>query len=528
MDLSAIFKMKRKDVLIIFILLILGISFRVYSGFQKENYHIDEIWSFELINVKDHLTFSRPDFFDTWHTGDFFKEDLIIESDEKLRFDNVTLNTANDVHPPIYYWLLHIFVLLISNGAFSIWGGIILNIVIYILSIFFFYRLSKLILEDHVHALTACLLWGMSIAAVSNTMLIRMYELLTFACILITYLSLNFLKPDKKTAKNYTIIGVAISFGFLTHYYFLVFVAPLFFILSIYLFENKRYEELFGLFKTILLSFCFSLIAFPWAFNHFFQTIRGQQALYNLLTENGFWNNTAKYLNLLDEILFWGMGTPIFLLLIPLSIAGKIILKKETPIFLNKKLILTLVPAVFYFLVIIKIAPYTAVRYIQLILPFFILTFLYMLFRATPLALLNKKYTYSLSILLSIICIASLVKGDIYYLYKDEKAKWEVYDKQPEVPSVFLVSDTYYWKLIPEFPALSKRESTLYLQTNDVTKKKMTDYLNKVNTSKGLYLFLYRDAPEKEKILQEIVDIKNFTKYTLYSTTAYKDIYYIN
>ena len=143
MDLLEIFRMKKKDVLIIFLLLIMGISFRVHFGFQKEYYHIDEIWSFELINVKDHLTFSRPDFFNMWHNGDFFKKDLTIDFDEKFRFDNVTLNTANDVHPPVYYWLLHIFVLLISNGSFSMWGGIVLNIFIFIFSIVVFYRLSR-------------------------------------------------------------------------------------------------------------------------------------------------------------------------------------------------------------------------------------------------------------------------------------------------------------------------------------------------------------------------------------------------
>lgn len=527
MDLLEILRMKKKDFLIIFLLLIMGISFRVHYGFQKEYFHIDEIWSFEFINVKDHLTFSRPDFFNTWHKGDFFKKDLTIDSDEKLRFDNVTLNTANDVHPPVYYWLLHIFVILVSSGAFSVWGGIILNIVIYIFSIFFFYRLSESILENRYYALTSCLLWSMSIAAVSNTMFIRMYELLTFACISILYLSIKFLQKDKKTSKDYITIGMTIIFGFLTHYYFLVFAVPLFSILNFHLFKNKRYKELASLLKTILLSVCFSLITFPWAFNHFFKTIRGQQAVYNLFTDNGFWSNTANYLNLLNEMLFWGMGTPLFLLLIILSIAGKSAFKKKT-MFLNIKLILILVPALFYFFIIIKIAPYVAIRYIQLALPFFILSFLFILFNSTPLALLNKKYNYSLSLLFAIICISSLVNGDIHYLYKGEKAKWAVYDQQAEIPSVFLVSDKYYWKLIPEFPVLTKRKSTLFVQTKDFSKKNMIDYLKDVNISKGIYLFLYNDEPKKEKILKDFVAINNFTKYTFYSKTAYKNIYYIN
>jgi len=528
MNLLDILNMKKREFLTFSLLLIIGISFRVHYGFQKEHYHIDEIWSLELINVKDHLTLSRPDFFNTWHNGDFFKKDLTIESDEKLRFDKIILNTANDVHPPIYYFLLHIFVILISNGAFSVWGGIILNIFIFIFSIFFFYRLSKLILKDHFYALTACVLWGMSFAAVSNSMFIRMYELLTFACILILYLSIIFLQKDKKTAKDYIVLGMAIIFGFLTHYYFLIFAVPLFSILNIYLFKNKRYKELAGLLKTITLSFCFSLISFPWAFNHFFQTMRGQQALYNLFAANGFWNNTAEYLNLLNEALFWGAGIPIFFLLITLSIIGKMIFKKETLVFLNREIILILVPALFYFLMIIKIAPYIAIRYIQLSLPFFVLTFLYILFKATPLVLLNKKHTYSLSLLLSITCIASLVNGNIFYLYKGEKTKWAMYDRQPEIPSVFLVSDKYSWRLIPEFPTLSKRESTLYLQTKDFTKKNMAGYLNDVNTSKGIYLFLYNDDPKKEKILMDFTNINNFTKYNFYSKTAYKDVYYIN
>ncbi|MCK5165228.1 MAG: hypothetical protein KAQ72_15995, partial [Desulfobacula sp.] len=62
----------------------------------------------------------------------------------------------------------------------------------------------------------------------------------------------------------------------------------------------------------------------------------------------------------------------------------------------------------------------------------------------------------------------------------------------------------------------------------DFTKEDMIVYLNDVNTSNGIYLFLYHDEPKKEKFLKDLVDINNFTKYTLYSSTAYKDIYYIN
>lgn len=527
MNLLEILRTEKK--IIIFILLIMGISFRLYYGFQKEYYHIDEIWSFELINVKDRLTYARPDLFNTWHNGDFFKEDLTIESDEKFRFDTVTRNTAKDVHPPIYYWLLHIFVILISNGAFSMWGGIILNIFIFIFSIFFFYRLSRLILEDHYYALTSCLLWGMSIAAVSNSMFIRMYELVTFSCILITYLSLKFLQKDKKTARNHIVMGMAIVFGLLTHYYFLIFAAPLFSILNIYLFKNKRYIELKSLLKTIIFSFCISLILFPWAFNHFFYTSRGRQAVYCFFSIDEFWGNTAKYLNIINENLFWGMGIPLFILTIALSVAEKIISKKN-PAFINKKFLLIFVPPVFYFFIIVKIAPYVAIRYIQLSLPFFMLTFLYILFRATPLTILNKKYNYCLCLLSAIICINSLFNANIHYLYKGEKAKWARYDRQTETPSVFLVSGKhyYYWKLIPEFPMLSKRASTLYLQTENFTEKNMTGYLNDVNTSKGIYLFLFTDEPKKEKILKNFVGINNFTKYTFCSTVAYKDMYYIN
>ena len=68
-----------------------------------------------------------------------------------MTFGNYTQvyeNQKNDVHPPFYYLILR-FAMFFTKGHFSKWGGIVLNIIIYIfITIFMYLILKKLLKED--------------------------------------------------------------------------------------------------------------------------------------------------------------------------------------------------------------------------------------------------------------------------------------------------------------------------------------------------------------------------------------------
>ena len=124
-------KKKALKYLIIIILILIGI--RVYFGYQKEDFFMDETFSYTLMNMKEGagMIQTAPEFNNIWISGNKIKEMLVVSKDEVLRYDTVYYNQTQDVHPPLYYFLLHTASAL-SFGNFTKWTGIILNIIIFV------------------------------------------------------------------------------------------------------------------------------------------------------------------------------------------------------------------------------------------------------------------------------------------------------------------------------------------------------------------------------------------------------------
>ena len=117
-------KKKAIKYLIIIILILIGI--RVYFGYQKEDFFMDETFSYTLMNMKEGAGMVQiaPEFNNTWISGDKIKNMLTVSNDEILRYDTVYYNQTQDVHPPLYYFLLHTASVL-SFGNFTKWTGIV-------------------------------------------------------------------------------------------------------------------------------------------------------------------------------------------------------------------------------------------------------------------------------------------------------------------------------------------------------------------------------------------------------------------
>ena len=80
-------KKKAIKYLIIIILILIGI--RVYFGYQKEDFFMDETFSYTLMNMKEGagMVQTAPEFNNTWISGDKIKNMLTVSNDEILRYD---------------------------------------------------------------------------------------------------------------------------------------------------------------------------------------------------------------------------------------------------------------------------------------------------------------------------------------------------------------------------------------------------------------------------------------------------------
>jgi len=124
-----------------------------------------------------------------------------------------------DVHPPLYFWFLHIWFLVF--GA-SIISGTILNLLFFLLSIFALFYLARDCLKNPLEASLIALVWAMSPAVIQVSWVIRSYGLLILCVILLvrlTYLSLD--SEEVQRRRDYIFLMLITAAGLLTHYSFL-------------------------------------------------------------------------------------------------------------------------------------------------------------------------------------------------------------------------------------------------------------------------------------------------------------------
>ncbi len=223
----------------------------------KEGLHIDEQWSYGFSNssiggffhayeLKEHNVF-----LDNWLKGSDIEKYFTVQEDGRFDYSNVYKNLSYDVHPPLYYYLLHTVCSFFVNDM-SIEFGAIINIVFFVLSLFLLYKISKIFIDDDILASVPVLWYGFSIGGIDTFLYIRMYGLLVFWALMLFYCSLQYFR--NKTVKYLYLIFIAVLGGGLTHFFFIVFNGCLTIIYSIKYLLKKEYR------KVILFLTC-SIIA---------------------------------------------------------------------------------------------------------------------------------------------------------------------------------------------------------------------------------------------------------------------------
>ncbi len=230
------------------VLLALSLSAMLFYGNQKEGYHVDEVYSYGLAN-SEYLPFMHfgahdynvkewmleygagESFEELFHNlikdfrilqecGFQVKESIIyrdyltaqansantritswvpgeayldyIAASESNTFNNASVyyNQRGDVHPPLYYMLLHT-ICSVFQGKFSKWFGLGLNIVVLLLTLALLYRMCRLYLGGKWMAVLAAGVYGLSVGFISTALFIRMYALLTFMTVACCYVHLK-------------------------------------------------------------------------------------------------------------------------------------------------------------------------------------------------------------------------------------------------------------------------------------------------------------------------------------------------
>ncbi len=279
-------KNKKIEILVIALILIIQSVYFVYVGNQKAYLHMDEAYSFGLASYDQVEIHERDDFYNTWHSAEYYRDYLIVDSDEQGDYSPVYENQKNDVHPPFYYLLLRLF-MGFSVDSFTMWGGIALNIVIHLFITVFTYLIIKKLLsgckyEKEKSALLT-LLSVFMLSTLTSVLYIRMYALAALNILVTVYLHILLYENSERPLKYMIGIGVVALFGSLTHYFYLYFIFALFLLFGVLYIERSEYKLLGKYVVTVIIAAVASILIFPHSLNHMFFGYRGQGVIENLV-----------------------------------------------------------------------------------------------------------------------------------------------------------------------------------------------------------------------------------------------------
>jgi hypothetical protein len=528
---------KKNQNKVLMVLLVLIIMFQVGIRIQYGNYkaylHMDEGYSYGLMNYDKVDLMANEDFYNTWHTSDYYMDYLSISSEESTDFTPVYENQKNDVHPPFYYLLLRI-ASSFTIDSFSKWTGIILNIIIFVISSIFVYLIANKLFKNKIYALFIVLVNGCTLASIDTTVFIRMYALGTLNLLIISYLHIiNFNKSDLKF-KDLAIMSIFIIIGSLTHYYYLLFLFVLFVIYIVKFIKEKNVKNIIKYIATMVISAAISLAIFPYSFVHMFMGYRGTGAISTLTNLEQMWNSLGKYLGILNHNVFNGV-------LIFIVIAGIVIAiykiaknKKITLRFNNKEFWLIFIPTVIYFIIVALISPYQELRYVMPVCPLLIITVFYLakiLFEKV----FNQKVTY---IILTVTFVVMLILPDIisalplgyeinfYYLYKDKKEIVETIEEEHNVPCLY-VFNTSQNRFLDDLYLFTILDNSYVMDVNEFSEEKVTEIFENIDLENGLIVFI-NGGLENDTYLNELVETLNLNNIQYVQRMNACDIYKIN
>ncbi len=287
---------------------------------NKMNLHVDELLSYTLSNNvgSTNLTIEEGYTYDS--ADEAYLGSLAVDNEsERFNFKNVWVNQTRDVHPPLYYLILHILSSF-SLGKFSIWCGAAINICFALLTLYIFRKLMLKLINDRRLMEFASIVFILSQGILHNVSFLRMYVMAMFWVISISYL---FVKAweEKNDWRLWAKIMMVAILGALTHYYCIIYLVATCIVYGICLLLERRWKEIACLSVSMAASAAVSVSVFPAMLAHMFSGSRGTQSVDNLVnvTWHHRWERMKDFYGFINSEMLGKMGGYCS---IPASISG--------------------------------------------------------------------------------------------------------------------------------------------------------------------------------------------------------------
>lgn len=496
----------------VLVLLLVTVSLCCFVG-QKQGYHMDEMLSFQLSNArfnpwivstqpqgrlakfyeeeilgeslgetvgnlvhiaKDMLqnrgnsliATYKADVYDepVWIDREQFRDYITVEKGDAFFYPSVYFNVKDDNHPPLHFMALHTISSLFQGKAEPFMGCII-NIGAVLGCCILIMRLGEMYGKKEA-GIVAALLYGVSSGGIATVLLIRMYAVMTFFCVAFFYQNMTKWKKMEFTCHNGWLIAVTVL-GFWTQYFFLFYCMGLAAVMAVVLLKDKKYRELGGYVRSMVIAAVIGVVGFPFAISDVFSSGRGVEALDNL--SNGL-DGYGERLRTFGEILitrvfgnvWFGLGV---IGLMVLAAAALLVGKRSKTGHACPKagrisgVCLLVIPPVIYFLLAARMSPYLVDRYIMAVFPFAAVTL------AMGITRIGGAFG---AVLVAIICMVNLLTYDGEYLYKGYDCQRQVSEEYRDLSCICIYDGVGYYENLVEF---TNYEKTLLLKPQELAER---------------------------------------------------------
>lgn len=501
--LKNLIKNKENILFIISILLCLALMF--YWMSKKEGFHEDEIFSYGSSNYIYNcmLKISENDK-PIWITPQEASDYVTVSIDEIFNYVAPYANQAQDVHPPLFYFLVHL-ICSIFVGIFSKYFIFIINAIFFVGICIVIRKIFKLLDKSYLTT-PLILLYGLSVGAISTVLFLRMYTMLTFFCLLYLYINLKILKNNFEISKKLAIgLIVTTILGFLTQYYFCIYAVLVFIIMLIKAITYNNKKLALKYFVNHVIAAVIGVLLFTQSINHIFFSYRGVGGDH---VKDGLSNFFGLLFGSYSLSLIVGI---IILLLCLIYLVVKLInrIKNKT---LNKDnlflWLILIVPAILFVTIVSKLSPFIHLRYVMPIVPIFGLFFILILDDV-----LKSTRFISKTVIIYIIIVFATIPGMISNkpsgLYTGYNECLEVAEKHKDLHYVYVYDNTFtHLNSVPEFMIYHK--SIILNSNNNEIDILKTDNELKLQDSFVLTIKTWLNVDE---ILNKVLNATGFNHY---------------
>ncbi len=521
---------KTKEILIVILFLIAQTIVYIVGGIEKSYIHMDEAYSLGLASYDKVEIQDNEDFYDTWHTKDYYDDYLSVQEDEIGEYSQVYENQKNDVHPPLYYLILR-FAMGFNVGHFSKWPGVIVNIIIYIfITLVMYFILQKLLKNEtkvKEKSIILAFVSSITMASLTNVLYIRMYALSTLNILIITLLHIKLLESKELNIKLLICIGISVLAGVLTHYYYLFFLFMLYIMFAIRYIKQKDYKQLIFYTLTMLISGIISLIIFPYSIQHMFFGYRGQGVIENLTNISQFLMNILSYIQKIDH---FGFNSLLFFILV--IFVGFTIYKmnldkeKKEKYKKNEFTKILLFPTLFYFLIVSVASPWIELRYVMPICSLVFILVIYYLYR-----LLNSIYKENVSniiigiLFITIIVFPFIINLEPESLYSDKREIVNKMGNELNVPTIYFFKSENN-RFLDDILLFATVDESYIAKDIEITEENIKNILKDKDISNGIVVFI-NEGQDNDDILDKVKQFMNFENVEYLKRLNACDTYYL-